>query len=124
LEICADLLWRLGILKPLDEENGWACCFTFECPPQEAYARAIDNAAKGPTFDHMVGGMFYFMNDHVFGGSCRETGVEFSVLDSHEMVNLMNSFAALGLVETRGARYIWTEKITPFRRPDLFGFDI
>jgi hypothetical protein len=54
LEAAARDLWRLGILRPLDQKGNWAFHFAFECEVGESNAVAERNRQHGPRFPELL----------------------------------------------------------------------
>jgi hypothetical protein len=113
LENCAELLWSLGILRPLDPKWIGAHFFAFDCEPKDFYATAIENAKSVPTFDQLLGGMSYFIscNYSHTGNEYIEIGSEFMVRNGDEV--MMKSLVALGYAEPGDSGYMWTQKTKP-----------
>jgi hypothetical protein len=54
LERASEILWKLGVLRPLNESNNWATAFKFACDIGEVRRIAIENAKNGPTLDSVL----------------------------------------------------------------------
>jgi hypothetical protein len=56
LEMCADFLWKLKILKSLYRDNKFECFYKFDCDLSDVPAIAIRNVASGPTLERLLWG--------------------------------------------------------------------
>jgi hypothetical protein len=71
----AEQLERLGILSPLDNPPGKACCFSLNCDSIQAETIGYERAETGPTLKRLFAGLFYLANDR--RGMTENIGVEF-----------------------------------------------
>jgi hypothetical protein len=54
LERASEILWKLHILRPINEQNNWATVFKFECDLGEVARIAIENAKNGPMLNSVL----------------------------------------------------------------------
>jgi hypothetical protein len=53
-EHASTILWKLGILRPLNEHNNWATVFKFACDISDVRRIAIEKAKNGPTLNSVL----------------------------------------------------------------------
>jgi hypothetical protein len=109
-------LWRLRILKPLDEDKNWACYFAFDCEISESNAVAERNAANGPALSELLVTFIDLFGDfgtEYWGFSTRQ-GVPFGAGGRIEPT--LAALASLGYLSRTEGGYVWTELIAPVMR--------
>jgi hypothetical protein len=112
-ERVADNLWRLQILRPLDEQNGWAYYFVMNCEPSDSYQMAISNWQSGPPFNELLLTFVTLFGDYgtEYWGFSTQQGVPFG--KDGRLAFALDALAPLGYLEVNKAGYIWTAQIEP-----------
>ncbi|WP_454813744.1 hypothetical protein [Labrys neptuniae] len=116
-EYMADYLWRLGILRPLDERNGWAYHFKLTCPPDGAAEVALRNSSKGPSFARFLAFYLKYRRHH---GRLNKPKISafFSADEIYfwleiDEIPLFELIAGVGHVTQADEHFIATEKVMP-----------
>jgi hypothetical protein len=115
-EAVAHDLWRLGILRPLDQKGGWAFHFVFDCETTKSNIVAEQNWREGPTLFDLLKTFINLFGDYgaEYWRFSTKPGVPFGI-DS-QIAPTLEALAATGyLVKTNGG-YVWTELIAPVMR--------
>jgi hypothetical protein len=103
LERYAEQLEKLGILIPLVDPPGQACCFELACSSAEAEAIAYELAATGPALRRLLASLFYFAGDKE--GMTEEIGVEFP--EDCYVKSIMQDMCDLGYATRSAKGYVW-----------------
>jgi len=115
LEAVAHDLWRLGILRPLDQIGDWAFFFVFDCEVGESNLVAERNCSKGPTlFELLVTFVELFGEFGSNWGFSSRPGLPFGI-DSRILPTL-DALSVLGYLQKTPGGYVWTELIVPVMR--------
>jgi hypothetical protein len=119
-EAAAEHLWRLRILRPLDEKNGWAFHFVFDCEVSESDVVAERNRRKGPTFSELLATFVNLFGD--FGGKKWEFSTERDVPfgKNSPIKPALEALASLGYATKTESGYLWTELIAPIMCASTF----
>jgi hypothetical protein len=111
-EDMAKCLWRLGILRPLDQQRDWAFHFVFDCDADASDKVAEKNCRQGPPlFDLLV----VFIN--VFGeygsswGFSSRPGTTFGT--DNPITRTFETLASIGYLRALDGGYVWTDLIAP-----------
>jgi hypothetical protein len=115
-EAAAHDLWRLRILRPLDESNGWAFFFVFDCDVDESNLIAERNVSEGPTLFELLVTFINLFGDfgtEYWGFSTRQ---ETRFGRNSRIKPTFDALAALGYLAKSEDGYTWTELIAPAMR--------
>jgi len=112
-ESVAHDLWRLGILRPLDQKGGWAFHFVFDCEIDESNDLAEQNWRQGPTFSELLVTFINLFGD--FGGEywgfSSKPIVPFGA--GSRIATTLDALVLLGYLTKRDGGYVWTDRIAP-----------
>jgi hypothetical protein len=103
LEDYAEVLEKVGILLPLVDPPGLACCFRLICGPEEAELLAFERAPAGPPLPRMLASLFYFAGDKY--GMTSEIGIWLPTDCYAETI--MPDMCDLGYAERTEQGYRW-----------------
>lgn len=103
LEDYAEQLEKLGLLRPLIDPPGHACCFELVCGSEEAERIAYERASSGAPLPRLLASLFYFASDKV--GMTDEIGVEFPL--GCYARDVMPDMCELGYAARKGQGYVW-----------------
>jgi hypothetical protein len=119
-EAAAKHLWALHILRPLDEKNGWAFHFVFDCEVSDSSVIAERYWQEGPTFAELLTTLINLFGD--FGkekwGFSTVRDVPFG--NNSPIKPALESLTSLGYATKTESRYLWTELIAPIMRASTF----
>jgi hypothetical protein len=119
-EAAAEHLWRLRILRPLDEKSGWALHFVFDCEVNDSKIVAEHNRQEGPTFSELLATFVNLFGD--FGkekwGFSTERGMPFG--NNSPIKPALEALASLGYLTTTENGYLWTDLIAPIMCASTF----
>ena len=116
-EYIADYLWRLGILRPLDERNGWAAHFKLTCPPDGAAEISLTNSSKGPSFARFLAFYLDYRRHH---GRLNKSKIS-AFYNADEIyfwleideIPFFEMLSSIGYVRKEGEHFVATEKVMP-----------
>jgi hypothetical protein len=116
LEAVVRDLWRLGILRPLDQIGDWAFFFVFDCEVSESNLVAERNCSKGPTLFELLVTFVELFGEFgaEYWGFSAKPSVPFGI-DSRILPTL-DALSLLGYLEKTHNGYVWTEMIAPVMR--------
>lgn len=116
------ILWRLGILRPLDPgPKGWANAFAFECSTEEADQVAERNWQKGgPSLLELLEAFIDFFDDYGKDYHDFSSAIYVPFGRNGRMTPVLNALAPLGFVEKTDRGYVWTDAEPVMRI--LYGF--
>ena len=115
-EALASVLWRLGILRPLDPKGNWAYQFAFDCDVKEAGHVAQHNSRDGPSLFELLEVFIDLFNDY---GISNAIYVPFG--RNGRLTAVLDALASIGYVEKTSEGYVWTNAEPVMRI--LYGFD-
>jgi len=109
----ADCLWRLNILRPLDQTGEWAYNFVLDCEPSDACRVAISNRKSGPPFGELLYTIVNLFGDYgtEYWGFSTQRGVPFG--KDGRLAPMLDALVPLGYLEKSETGYVWTERIVP-----------
>lgn len=112
-EAVAVSLWKLRILKPLDEEGGWAHHFIMDCKPDDACHIAMSNWKHGPNFDELLITLITLFGDYgtEYWGFSTQRDVPFG--KDGRLTSVLDALVPLGYLHKSEPGYIWTERVVP-----------
>jgi hypothetical protein len=114
-EAVANDLWRLRILRPLDQKADWAFHFVFDCDVDQSNRVAERNWQSGPAlFDVLVTFINLFGEYGTNWGFSAKPELVFG--QNSRMAPTLDTLASIGLVTKLGNGFIWTEHIAPMMR--------
>lgn len=105
-ERCSDLLWRLGILRSITDDNKWDCAFRFAVLPEHCASAAGLREADKPSFLEVLTAYIDLRSEH--GRLPIRAAEAFEVQQSEEAIYFR--LAAAGYVECVAQGYRWTSK--------------
>lgn len=103
LEDYAELLLRLGILDPLVDPPGRACCFKLLYTPDEAENIAFEDIAERPSLERLLSSITYYASDRT--GMPWDVDAEFP--DNKFLHSLMPDLVRMGYAEATSDGYMW-----------------
>lgn len=120
-EALASVLWRLGILRPLEPELQLARYFAFNCELKEAENVAHRNWPNGPSLYELLK---VFVD--LFDGYGKEYHDFSSAMyapfgRNGRLTVVLDALASIGYVEKTSEGYVWTDAEPVMRL--LYGFD-
>jgi len=112
----ADCLWKLKIFRALDEQNGGAANFVFDCKLEDAFSIAIANCNAGPSFEELLYALIYLFGDYgtQYWGFSTRRGLAFG--RDGRLTPVLDALVPLQYVRSSEAGYIWTERVAPIMR--------
>jgi len=115
-EAVAHDLWRLRILRPLDQQGDWAYHFVFDCEVGESYAVAERNAPNGPTLFELLVTFVDLFGDFgtEYWGFSTKQGVAFGAGGRIEPT--LDALSSIGYLTRTEGGYVWTELVAPVMR--------
>lgn len=119
-EAVAHDLWRLGILRPLDQRGAWAFHFVFDCPIDEANLVAERNAAAGPALAQLLTTFINLFADFgaQYWGFSTTPDVPFGL--NARLTPTFDALASIGYLTKSEQGYTWTYLIAPIMRGSYF----
>jgi hypothetical protein len=121
-EAVADNLWRLRILRPLDQKSYDAYHFVFDCEVSVSNVVAERNAPNGPTLFELLVTFVDLFGDFgtEYWGFSTKQGVAFGAGGRIEPT--LEALASIGYLTRTEGGHVWTELIAPVMRAS-YNFD-
>jgi hypothetical protein len=115
-EAVAHDLWRLKILRPLDQKGHWAYHFVFDCEVRASSIVAERNWSDGPTFSELLVTFINLFGDYgtEYWGFSTKQNIPFGI--SSRIKPTLEALVPLGYLTETDEGYVWTELIAPVMR--------
>ena len=112
-EAVARDLWRLGILRPLDQKGDWAFHFVFDCEISRSNILAERNWPHGPTLFELLVTFINLFGDFgtQYWGFSTKPNILFGT--NSRITPTLEALVTLGYLEKTDGGYLWTELIAP-----------
>lgn len=116
------VLWRLGILRPLNPwPTGWSSVFAFECGTQEADQVAKRNwKNSGPSLPELLEAFIDFFDSYGKDYYDFSSAIYVPFGRNGLMTRILEALVPLGYVEKTDEGYVWTDAEPVMRI--LYGF--